>query len=65
MTVALRMLTSLLDRALWHGLGDTTFEGSFGVALWHWWDPESDITRVRVLLYSGLCIVGLVTLQEF
>ena len=35
MTVALRMLTSLLDRALWHGSGDTTFEGSFGVALWH------------------------------
>ena len=34
MTVALRMLTSLLDRALWYGLGDTTFQRSFRVALW-------------------------------
>ena len=30
MTLALRMLTSLLVRAVWHGLDDTTFVGSFG-----------------------------------
>ena len=35
MTVALRILTNLLVRALWHGLDDNTFEESFGVALWH------------------------------
>ena len=33
MTVAMRMLTSLLVRELWHGLDDTTIEGSFGLAL--------------------------------
>ena len=33
MTVALRMPTNILVRALWHGLDDTTFVGSFGVAI--------------------------------
>ena len=33
MTVALCMPTNILVRALWHGLDDTTFVGSFGVAI--------------------------------
>ena len=33
MTLALRMLTSLLVRELWHGLDDTTIVASFGVVL--------------------------------
>ena len=44
MTVALSVLTSLLDRALWplwHCLGDTTLEGSFDHLGWFYGTDEA------------------------